>query len=207
MAGCGRHYMDWNHVIHTYLLKASECHRPICWICVLLYPIAGVCDAASMRKIWDFIGTEEWDAWERERATYEKQSFVASVATNYTTRSDGTFAWMASIARSQYVTLACAQCASRTEAPSNGLRKYHRRERDDPQSRGLLKFNNRPVACAQCASCTEAHCSASLRAWRFSAAHCSASLRAVRFAHWSAIQRTKEVPQARTARPTVTWTS
>ena len=25
--------------------------------------------------------------------------------------------------------LACAQCASRTEAPSNGLRKYHRRER------------------------------------------------------------------------------
>ena len=26
------------------------------------------------------------------------------------------------------------------------------------------------------------------------------SLRAVRFAHWSAIQRTKEVPQARTAR-------
>ena len=28
-----------------------------------------------------------------------------------------------------------------------------------------------------------AHCSASLRAWRFSAAHCSASLRAVRFAH------------------------
>ena len=39
--------------------------------------------------------------------------------------------------------LACAQCASRTEAPSNGLRKYHRRERHDPQSRGLLKFNNR----------------------------------------------------------------
>ena len=40
--------------------------------------------------------------------------------------------------------LACAQCASRTEAPSNGLRKYHRHERhDDPQSRGLLKFNNR----------------------------------------------------------------
>ena len=38
--------------------------------------------------------------------------------------------------------LACAQCASCTEAPSNGLRKYHRRERqDDPQSRGLLKFN------------------------------------------------------------------
>ncbi len=30
---------------------------------------------------------------------------------------------------------------------------------------------------------TEAHCSDSLRAWRFSAAHCSASLRAVRFAH------------------------
>ena len=25
--------------------------------------------------------------------------------------------------------LACSQCASRTEAPSNGLRKYHRRER------------------------------------------------------------------------------
>ena len=39
------------------------------------------------------------------------------------------------------------------------------------------------VACAQCASRTEAHCSASLRAWRFSAAHCSASLLAVRFAH------------------------
>ena len=58
----------------------------------------------------------------------------------------------------------------------------------------------RPVACPQCDSRTEAHCSASLRAWRFSAAHCSASLRAVRFAHWSAIQRTKEVPQARTAR-------
>ena len=42
--------------------------------------------------------------------------------------------------------LACAQCASRTEAPSNGLRKYHRRERhDDPQSRGLLKFNSRYI--------------------------------------------------------------
>ena len=41
----------------------------------------------------------------------------------------------------------------------------------------------RPVACAQYASRTEAHCSASLRAWRFSAAHCSASLRAVRFAN------------------------
>ena len=27
--------------------------------------------------------------------------------------------------------VACAQCASRTEAPSNGLRKYHRRERHD----------------------------------------------------------------------------
>ena len=26
-------------------------------------------------------------------------------------------------------TVACAQCASRTEAPSNGLRKYHRHER------------------------------------------------------------------------------
>ena len=37
-------------------------------------------------------------------------------------------------------------------------------------------FTGRPVACAQCASRTEAHCSASLRAWRFSAAHCSASL-------------------------------
>ena len=35
---------------------------------------------------------------------------------------------------------------------------------------------DRPVACAQCASRTEAHCSASLRAWRFSAAHCSAVL-------------------------------
>ena len=52
-----------------------------------------------------------------------------------------------------------------------------------------------------------AHCSTSLRAWRFSAEHCSDSLRAMRFAHWSAIQRTKEVPQWRTARPTVTWTS
>ena len=31
----------------------------------------------------------------------------------------------------------------------------------------------RPVACVQCASHTEAHCSASLRAWRFSAAHCT----------------------------------
>ena len=102
-----------------------------------------------------------------------------------------------------FLILACAQCASRTEAPSNGLRKYHRRERHDgttarrhdgttarrhdgttarrhdgttarrhdgttarrhggttarrrdPQSRGLLKFNNR-LACAQCASRTEA---------------------------------------------------
>ena len=49
----------------------------------------------------------------------------------------------------------------------------------------------RPIACAQCASRTEAHCSASLRAWRFSAAHCSASLRAWRFsaAHCSASLR------------------
>ena len=36
-----------------------------------------------------------------------------------------------------------AHCSASTEAPSNGLRKYHRRERHDPQSRGLLKFNNR----------------------------------------------------------------
>ena len=43
--------------------------------------------------------------------------------------------------------LACTQCASRTETPSNGLRKYHRRERHGPQSRGLLKFNNRFPLC------------------------------------------------------------
>ena len=51
----------------------------------------------------------------------------------------------------------CWQCGWRTEAPSNGLRKYHRRERtttrrktedgttEDGQSRGLLKFNSRLV--------------------------------------------------------------
>ena len=44
--------------------------------------------------------------------------------------------------------LACAQCVSRTEAPSNGLRKYHRRERHDDGptwSRGLLKIINRKM--------------------------------------------------------------
>ena len=35
-----------------------------------------------------------------------------------------------------------AHCSASLRA-SNGLRKYHRRERHDPQSRGLLKFNNR----------------------------------------------------------------
>ena len=32
------------------------------------------------------------------------------------------------------IVLACSQCASRTEAPSNGLRKYHRRERTEERT-------------------------------------------------------------------------
>ena len=38
--------------------------------------------------------------------------------------------------------LACAQCASRTEAPSNGLRKYHRRERHDGTTHSHVDFLN-----------------------------------------------------------------
>ena len=53
-----------------YLLKASECHRPIFWIWVSLYPIAAACDAAPMRKLCDFIAREEKDAWEGERFSH-----------------------------------------------------------------------------------------------------------------------------------------
>ena len=38
--------------------------------------------------------------------------------------------------------LACAQCSSRTEAPSNGLRKYHRRERHDGTTHSHVDFLN-----------------------------------------------------------------
>ena len=38
--------------------------------------------------------------------------------------------------------LACAQCASRTEEPSNGLRKYHRRERHDGTTHSHVDFLN-----------------------------------------------------------------
>ena len=90
-------------------------------------------------------------------------------------------------------------CFAHALLPSIGRMKYHTLP---IFSRSLVIVDHhnimsicqtgRPVDCAQCAWRTEAHCSASLRALRFSAAHCSPSLRAVRFAHWSAIQRTKE---------------
>ena len=38
--------------------------------------------------------------------------------------------------------VACAQCASRTEAPSNGLRKYHSRERHDGTTHSHVDFLN-----------------------------------------------------------------
>ena len=57
---CGRLYIDGNDGIRMYLLKASECHRPIFWIWVSLYPIAAACDAAP-----DFITRQKRDAWER----------------------------------------------------------------------------------------------------------------------------------------------
>ena len=70
MAAWGRYYIDWNDEIRMYLLKASEFHRPIFWILVSLYPIAAACDAAPMRKLWDFIVREEKDAWERESLSH-----------------------------------------------------------------------------------------------------------------------------------------
>ena len=70
MAAWGRYYIDWNDEIRMYLLKASEFHRPIFWIWVSLYPIAAACDAAPMRKLWDFIVREERDAWERESLSH-----------------------------------------------------------------------------------------------------------------------------------------
>ena len=48
------------------------------------------------------------------------------------------------IAMSLCASLACWQCGSRTEAPPNGLKKYHRRERTDGRTNPhSLKFYNR----------------------------------------------------------------